>query len=147
MLDRSKSAWNNYERHHGPNMTPMVDVVMVILIFFMASTAMLGPEWLLKSGVARADAGTKAASPVDTRRFECVLFTSSYDTTRARFPDREIALDSFREDLIAAANEVGPKNVVVVLNPESNVSYDDIVAIHEWCAKAGITKIGLGRAP
>jgi len=24
---------------------------------------------------------------------------------------------------------------------------DDIVAIHEWCAKAGVTKIGLGRAP
>jgi biopolymer transport protein ExbD len=147
MLDRSKSAWNNYERHHGPNMTPMVDVVMVILIFFMASTTMLGPEWLLKSGVARADAGTKALTSVETRRFECVLFSASNGSTRARFTDREIDLVTLRDDVIAAADSVGASNVVVVLNPEATVSYDDIVLIHEWCAKAGITKIGLGRAP
>jgi len=32
-------------------MTPMVDVVMVILIFFMASAAFLGAEWFLKAAI------------------------------------------------------------------------------------------------
>lgn len=35
-----------------PDMTPMVDVVMVILIFFMTSTALVGPELLLRARVA-----------------------------------------------------------------------------------------------
>ncbi len=32
-----------------PNMTPMVDVTLVILIFFMASATIAGPEWFLRA--------------------------------------------------------------------------------------------------
>jgi len=32
-----------------PNMTPMVDVTLVILIFFMASATIAGPEWFLNA--------------------------------------------------------------------------------------------------
>lgn len=50
---RRRDAIHNWTLHFGPNMTPMVDVVMVILVFFMASAAFLGPEWYLKSLVPR----------------------------------------------------------------------------------------------
>src|SRR5215813_7077601 len=53
---RRRNAQALYDQHYGPNMTPMVDVVMVILIFFMASTAFLGPEWFLKTHLPRAGA-------------------------------------------------------------------------------------------
>ncbi len=33
----------------GPNMTPMVDVTLVILIFFMASASIVGHEWFLRA--------------------------------------------------------------------------------------------------
>lgn len=33
----------------GPNMTPMVDVTLVILIFFMASASIAGHEWFLRA--------------------------------------------------------------------------------------------------
>src|SRR5690348_11081756 len=46
-----RGALASWELHYGPNMTPMVDVVMVILIFFMASTSVLGPEWFLKTAL------------------------------------------------------------------------------------------------
>ena len=36
-------------------MTPMVDVVLVILIFFMASTTIAGQEWFLRAGVETVD--------------------------------------------------------------------------------------------
>lgn len=146
MLDRSKSAWNNYERHHGPNMTPMVDVVMVILIFFMASTTMLGPEWLLRSGVAQADSGVRIYSDRPQRRFECTLERAQDGSTRVILPGRELDLETFRTEILAAAEEVGPTEVIVVLNPRASVNYSDVVTVHEWCAKAGVTKIGLGRA-
>src|SRR6185312_9268592 len=35
--------------HVGPNMTPMVDVVMCILIFFMLGSSLALPELFLKS--------------------------------------------------------------------------------------------------
>src|SRR5690606_9925072 len=37
----------------GPNMTPMVDVILVILIFFMATTVIVGEEWFLGAGLTR----------------------------------------------------------------------------------------------
>ena len=39
----------------GPNMTPMVDVVMCILIFFMLGTSLASPELFLKSHTAAID--------------------------------------------------------------------------------------------
>jgi len=41
--------------HVGPNMTPMVDVVMCILIFFMLGTTLATPEMFLKSNTAAID--------------------------------------------------------------------------------------------
>ena len=35
MTPRGRTALRQWELRFGPNMTPMVDVVMVILIFFM----------------------------------------------------------------------------------------------------------------
>jgi len=44
---RPRGAASRGTLHFGPNMTPMVDIVMVILVFFMASAAFVGPEWFL----------------------------------------------------------------------------------------------------
>ena len=49
--------------HFGPNMTPMVDVVMVILIFFMASAAFMGDEWFLHGDPVRSGRGTATNKP------------------------------------------------------------------------------------
>ena len=58
---RRRNAMHQWRLHFGPNMTPMVDVVMVILVFFMASTAFIGPEWLLRIGLAE-DAQSESGS-------------------------------------------------------------------------------------
>ncbi|MFK7885043.1 MAG: ExbD/TolR family protein [Phycisphaerales bacterium] len=49
-----------------PNMTPMVDVTLVILIFFMASATIAGPEWFLRAGLPadQASAALSLPSPV-----------------------------------------------------------------------------------
>src|SRR5689334_12536027 len=48
--------------NRGPNMTPMVDVVMCILIFFMLGSSLMLPETFLKSNTAaieKAGLGTE----------------------------------------------------------------------------------------
>lgn len=60
----ARTAWRRYESAFGPNMTPMVDVVMVILVFFMASAAFLGPEWFVKSVLPVQGVAASTGSPV-----------------------------------------------------------------------------------
>ena len=49
----------------GPNMTPMVDVVLVILIFFMAATTIVGQEWFLQTDLPERRDDDAAASGFD----------------------------------------------------------------------------------
>lgn len=63
---RRRDALHHHSLHFGPNMTPMVDVVMVILVFFMASAAFLGPEWFLPSLIAQPPAPASPASKAAT---------------------------------------------------------------------------------
>jgi len=51
--------------HVGPNMTPMVDVVMCILIFFMLGSSFVMPELFLKSSMPAIDKQGLGESPSD----------------------------------------------------------------------------------
>ncbi len=48
---RRRSVFDKTNQRTGLMMTPMVDVVLVILIFFMASTTIAGQEWFLRASV------------------------------------------------------------------------------------------------
>ena len=47
----------------GPNMTPLVDVVMVILIFLMLAGSFVGQEHFLVSNLPFSEKGTGSAAP------------------------------------------------------------------------------------
>ena len=49
----------------GPNMTPMGDVVLGILIFFMAATTIVGQEWFLQTDLPERRDEDAAASGFD----------------------------------------------------------------------------------
>lgn len=142
----ARAAW---DLHYGPNMTPMVDVVMVILVFFMASTAVLGPEWFLRSAlpVASAKAASPAKEPDSPSREVRVEFTLSRsvgEPTLVSGPDVQNApLDSLLAKLAALASENKPDDLAVVLRPGATVPYQDLVLIHEACQKLGISKVGM----
>ena len=57
---RRRSVLGDPGKRSGPMMTPMVDVVLVILIFFMASTTIAGYEWFLQAGVEAESASEPA---------------------------------------------------------------------------------------
>jgi biopolymer transport protein ExbD len=128
-------------------MTPMVDVVLVILIFFMASTTFIGPEWLLRSallGPPRPAPANAAAFSLPPARFELVLTTDAAGNTRIR----GLGLDAASIDQAAArladyADRLGPDRFTIVVSPDPAVPYRDVVRIHEVCASLGIGGVGL----
>jgi biopolymer transport protein ExbD len=140
---RRRNAQSLYESHYGPNMTPMVDVVMVILIFFMASTAFLGPEWFLKTHLPRAGA-TPAANAQDLTRLRVTLSQSPENQTLATVGVLTgLTMDQLDAKIAEEAKRATPDNVVVLIDPAPGVPYDDVVKVHEMCARAGVTKAGL----
>jgi biopolymer transport protein ExbD len=130
-----------------PNMTPMVDVVMVILVFFMATAAIMGPEWLLKTALpAKATAAATApaeivAARVTLRPDGTAMLIVGVDPATRRQTDT--TLDDLPRALAALATERGAANLAVTFDAADDVPYESVVQAHEACAKAGISRVGV----
>lgn len=151
---RRRGALHQWELHFGPNMTPMVDVVMVILIFFMASTAFLGPEWFLQAHMA-PDEQPSGALQQDTRfqlpevRLEVKLRAAPGGTLADAFGREGLTLEQFEALAIEIAADLVPERPagsaepVVVIDPEAQAPYNDVVRAHDACTKAGFRRVAL----
>ncbi len=142
---RRRNALALHELHYGPNMTPMVDVVMVILVFFMASAAILGPEWFLRSAVPVLKPSTSTGTSRDAITLRISL-TRDVQATAARIggPDEPaMSMDTLLERLASQAADGAPASLTVVVIPAGDVPYDDVVRVHEQCQKLGIVKVGI----
>jgi len=139
------------------NMTPMVDVVLVILIFFMGAMGLAAAEQFLATGTPPPDAPTAAsasatpsetpppaAAPPASRAFLRLTIGANGRTvvngmglTNVGIADAAQRL----EDLVRAGFD---SSVIVVVAPARDVPYQDVVLIHDAASRAGITNIRLG---
>lgn len=139
---RKRNALAVHEMHYGPNMTPMVDVVMVILIFFMSSTAILGPEWFLKSSLPTVKANATAASQ-ETKRVN-IRMRVTPNGTRLEVDDRkDVPIDGLAPILRTFLDGRSPETLIVPIKPDPGTPYDDVVRVHEICERLQLKKYGL----
>ncbi len=137
---RRRSALALHELHYGPNMTPMVDVVMVILIFFMAGASIMGPEWLLRSALPTPKPAARIA---DSVRLAFRLHEAGGAAVVTGEGLEAGTLDDFRAALMAATASTPAAELGVVVTPDWGVPYEAVVAVHEIAHGLGVTKIGL----
>lgn len=147
---RRRDAMHLHGLCYGPNTTPMVDVVMVILIFYMSVASFAGTEWFLRSGLPRPGAGPGGsqtqADPFDlgAARFEITLGRGADGRTTVRGQGFEgLSIDELPGRLRSLAAGTGQEDLVLVIRAESGVPYGDVIRAHDAAAAAGITKVGL----
>ena len=141
----------------GPNVTPMVDVVLVILIFFMASASIAGHEWFLESMVAPDQRETSQDRDGET--------SLSSSASAARLPDvvvpvhlsvdergsvQAVVLGGEATNLAGVRSAIGgliegapADEVVVRLSAEPNTPYEAVVRVRELCMQLGITRVAI----
>lgn len=144
---RRRDARAIADAHFGPNMTPMVDVVMVILIFFMATATFAGSEWFLRSALPRpsAEAGA-AADPfaLPPARFEVRLATGADGRTVAEGEGfGTLDLGSLGARLEELARGAAKGDLVLLVSPAPGVPYGDVIRVHDAATSAGWGKVGL----
>ena len=137
----------------GPNMTPLVDVVMVILIFMMLVGQFIGAEHYLVSNLPISQSGAGNAQlppgyipdePIDIRVDSPVpdKYVATVDSGRIRTGDAaklEAALRQMRVKL----NQTGKSDdqLQVKIGPAKNVKYRFLVEVYEAALNAGFKKV------
>ena len=154
---RRRDASTVAARHFGPNMTPMVDIVMVILIFFMAGSAFIGPEWFLDVGMAQGVVEQEQREPADPAPAldlelppaQVVLRlraagdgatrVTGLGLTDATLDDLDAALRRHRDEGAASA-------IRIVIEPTPGTSYQDVIRVYDACEQAGVAGVALARS-
>jgi biopolymer transport protein ExbD len=137
----------------GPNMTPLVDVVMVILIFLMLAGSFVGNEHYLQAsqpistGPSKALRGAPGDEPIEVFLDSPMpdRFAAHFGKFRATDSATLSAnLRTLRTELNATGSPTSKLRVVIV--PRRSVSYRFIVAAYESAMNAEFTNIGFARA-
>ncbi|MFK7759726.1 MAG: biopolymer transporter ExbD [Phycisphaerales bacterium] len=143
---RKRSVFDRSNQRTGLMMTPMVDVVLVILIFFMASTTIAGYEWFLQASIESQD---EVSTEPDQARFDLPAAIIDVDLVRSSDGitvvygikgEQGIAIDQ-AVDLIESM-ELGPTDALQVgIGANDLVSMRDLMRIHDAWNGRGVRVI------
>jgi biopolymer transport protein TolR len=113
------------------NVTPLVDVMLVLLIIFMVTAP------LLASGVKVNLPSARTAEPLDARN--PVVVSIAKDGAVA------VGKDPVARDVLAATVKMrlGESNGIVQLRGDKEAAYGDVVAIMDELAANGVTRIAI----
>jgi biopolymer transport protein ExbD len=142
----------------GPNMTPLVDVVMVILIFLMLAGSFAGAEHYLVSNVpfSKQGAGGGTPPPGGIPEDEPLVISVEQNATHDGFVARaekitasdnkslQRGLETLREQLRTAGKP--PEKVQIVISPGRNVKYKNLVEVYQAALSAQFTKVAFAPA-
>lgn len=156
---RMRTAATIASRDFGPNMTPMVDVVMVILIFFMAGSSLLGPEWFLGATVEEATpapAGNTAPPTADEDPFQLDLPPTRVRVEMSR-DERGVTrvtglnvvsvdVDEFARRVEEVAASGAAPTLEIIVQPSAETPYQDVIRVYEMCVGAGPRSASLARS-
>jgi len=135
------------EQFAGPAMTPMVDVTLVILIFFMATASVAGREWLFPVSPQAAEERTEQPARdglgIPAPIIELVLAIEAGHAVVSGAGLRSIPVEDAGGALAAVLEGVDTDALSFVLVPSDEVSYDAVVRTRAELSGLGIGEIGL----
>lgn len=127
-----------------PDMTPMVDVVMVILIFFMTSTALVGPELLLRARVAPDARQTPTDAPLIAPASLAIrLRTDARATLASGLGLTDAPIESLIAHIQARTPMLRAASIPIIIDAAPTVPYQTVVDIIAALERAGVRDIAL----
>ena len=136
----------------GPNMTPLVDVVMVILIFLMLVGTFAKGDWFLQQSASLFNTASSKTTtpPADFVPDEPIVVRVNYKTDdqylaqaeRISTSDQKVLADGLtkmRQDLEAIGKPLD--KMTVVIQPQANVLHRQYMEVYEAALQAGFTKV------
>lgn len=120
----------------GIGLTSLIDVVFLLMIFFMLATTFLDPERALELDLPRAESGSSAEEAPE----ELVL--NVFRDGRISLGGRELADGDLRARLEQAARR--DPATPVTIRGDARVEHARIVSVMDACALAGLSNLSVG---
>jgi biopolymer transport protein ExbD len=131
----------------GPNLTPLVDVVLVVLIFLMLVGAMAAPRVLsartpaIGSGHGPQPMSMELRVREDPASGTFIITGSGLQIVG----DSGQLLPALQGKMLAyKAAGIDPSEVQLVIRPARDVTYQHVLSVYETAQRARFTRVALG---
>lgn len=129
-------ALNEEEGEHEIGLTPLIDVVFLLLVFFLVSTSFVRPEKTIDVKLPRASEGTEAAAKTGT------LVVNVMETGLLRAGGRILQGSGELVEMLRAAHEQNPE-LMVIIRGDRNARHMHVVRALNAALQAGIGKMSI----
>ena len=133
---------HNDRRQTDIAMTPMIDVVFQLMIFFICTASFQAAEELLPSHLSISD-GTSVRPPVEIEpELERIVVRATHDNGRANWivNERPCATISEVQQVLQAVAAID-RTLPVVLDVEGKVPLGDMIDVYDLCRLEKFEKI------
>lgn len=126
-------------------MTPMIDVVFLLLIFFVWTSSFEDPEYDLPSAFAEKpqQTGSRSTSsevPVDPFDEIIIRLTVSEDDLQIQMGEEPVLGLAALQERVAAIMSIGVQPPIVI-DPDGDVSMKDAVQVYDTVRAAGADRV------
>ena len=124
-------------------MTPMIDVIFNLLIFFVCTVSFQPPELLLPTNLSMAGSGaTSVPPPSDIAEFEDVVVKVFVANSQVSWQinDRSYASLAEVRDVLAAIFEL-QANLPVIIDAGADVPLGNVIDLYDICRLVGFDKV------
>ena len=117
-------------------MTPLIDVVFLLMIFFIMTLNFLEPEGILEN---RMPETARRIATEQQKDWETVRIHIAHDSVRPRISLQEREIRDIK-DLLRNLNLL-PRDIMIIIDPDSKVAYKHVIDIYNTCLKSKKTNI------
>ena len=117
-------------------LTPLIDVVFLLLVFFMLATTFLDPEREIELELPQADSATEIEQEPDE------LILNVLSDGRVFFRQGELGEDDLL-DLLRGTAQRNPETAVTIRGHRA-ARHEMIVRVMDACGLAGLTNLAVG---
>ena len=120
------------------NLTPLIDVVFLLLIFFMVSTTFVRQSQLsLTLPEASAEPADLAPAPIEV----LISAEGQYTVNEQQLPDAE--LDTLLRALAGLTDRLDPAEQPLVITADGAASHQSVVRAMDAAGQLGLTRLSL----
>lgn len=117
------------------NLTPMIDIVFLLIIFFMVGTKFTDMERKIELTVPEVSDLTPLSAAPERR------IVNVYRDGRVSMDQKTVTLDELRDELASARGEY--QDLGVLIRGDAGVEFQAVASALDACRRAGIQEMGI----
>ena len=128
-----KSRLINFQSRNSINITPLIDVIFLLMVFFIMTINFNKAEGVLENQLPQVGATESAEAPKDYETVRLKIKMVKEDTQLKIYLQERVLYHY--SDLLYFLNQL-PNDILIIFEPSDNVPYKHVIGVYNICLKS-----------